>query len=69
MKMRGGKGNFLKPLQIALEMAGYEAVKSRRHTSHFVYKRHGSPSITVPAKIDDPKLFYRLRKLTEATNG
>lgn len=58
------KGNFTRPLIIALEMAGYEFSR-RAKNKHLVYKRPGSPVIIIPPTIDDPRLFYRLRALTE----
>lgn len=56
------KGNYLKPLQVAFEMSGYQLSRLSRD-SHLVYQRVGSPNIVVPPRIEDPKLFYKLRKL------
>lgn len=64
MKTARFRGNFVKPLKIALEMAGYEFAR-RGKNAHRIYKRPGSPTIVVPPLIDDPKIFYQLRKLIE----
>lgn len=59
------KGNFARPLQIALEMAGYRLAR-RNPAEHLLYKHPSRPAITIPETIKDPNLFYRLRALTEA---
>lgn len=60
------KGNYAKVLEVALEMAGYQLLKRRANSVHTIYRCPGKPTIIVPKQIDDPKLFHKLRKLTEA---
>lgn len=59
------KGNFSRPLIIALEAAGY-GFSRRAKDKNLVYKCPGRPAIVVPAAIDDPRLFHRLRALAVA---
>jgi len=67
MKTGGARGQHIKPLIEALELAGYSLL--RRSSSHFIFKAPDRPHVTVPEKLDCIHTAKRIAKAAGISYG